>query len=155
MNYTTLHHDSFDKREFFKVDEDERLKRIQSGKPGYCFQHNFGLFVEKFRKAIARTGIKHGRDLRKNTSRWMLDMALMRFKTHTGINHCAVVYTQGGVKYLEDRSNAVHKKLRYTTWLDTNKPVEVEELKVKMKYIDDMVIFGCGDPVGIDIGFKL
>ena len=156
LNYTTIPLDeSYDKREFFKIDHDKHREMAESGKPGYCFQQNFGLYVDKFKKMFARAGIKHGPDLLKNPSSWMLDMALMRFKTHTGINHCAVVYTQGGVEYLEDRSNAVHKKIKYKTWLDTNKPVEVEELNVKMKYIDDKVMFGYGLPVNIDIMFKL
>lgn len=156
LNYTTIQLiESSDKREFFKIDHDKRQEMAESGKPGYCFQQNFGLYVDKFKKVLARAGIKNETQLRENTSRWMLEMSLMRFKTHLGINHCAVVYTQGGVEYLEDRSNAVHKKIRYKTWLETNKPVEVEELNVKMKYDNDRVWFGCGVPVNVDIGFKL
>ncbi len=155
MNYTTmLLEDTSDKRVFYKVDQDKRRKFIESGKPGYCFQQNFGLFVDKFNKFFSRAGIKHTSQLR-DRSRWVLDMSLMRFKTHTGINHCAVVYTQGGVKYLEDRSNAIHKKIRYETWLDTNQPTEVEELDVRLRFEDNRVFFRCAPPVNLTLQLTL
>lgn len=155
MNYTTMPlEDTSDKRVFYKIDIDERREIIQSGKPGYCFQQNFGLFVDKFQKFFVRAGIKHESQL-GDPSRWVLDMSLMRFKTHTGLNHCAVLYTQKGVKYLEDRSNAIHKKLRYETWLETNQPTEVEELEVMMGFVDNKVIFRCAPPVNLTLQLTL